>query len=47
MQWKEDLTSELKKLEASLASKRNELEKGVDLIEAKQKDREGDRKTIF
>ena len=47
MQWKEDLMSELKLLEASLASKGSDLEKGVDLIEAKHKEREGDRKTIF
>ena len=47
MQWKDDLTRELKRLEANLASKSRELEEGFDSIEAKQKEREGDRKTIF
>jgi len=47
MQWKEDLLSELKLLESSLMAKNSDLEKGVDMIEAKSKEREGERKAIF
>ena len=47
MQWKEDLISELKLLEGSLAVKSSDLEKGVDMLEAKHKERDGERKTIL
>ena len=39
--------SELKLMEASLASKNSDLEKGVDMMEIQHKERESERKTIF
>ena len=44
MQWQEELSRELRFLEDGLTSKRSDLEKSVDTVEAKYKERENEQK---